>query len=180
MTAETESDTPVTTTGERSMKHPARKSIGFQLMLAARLHRTRSALMLAEIGLFPGQEQALQVLAQHPEGMTMGELSRILHVRPPTASKTIARLTTQKLVERDGNAPDGRVVRVKLTELGSEKLSRIEDMTAALEAELVELFDGKDGKRLRKYLRRIARHLGDTTVIAGEGELPADEMDDDE
>ena len=62
------------------------------------------AMLLGEIGLFPGQEQALQVLAQHDNGMTMGELSRTLHVRPPTASKTIARLTAQGL-EPAGNSP---------------------------------------------------------------------------
>jgi DNA-binding MarR family transcriptional regulator len=142
------------------MKDPGRKSIAFQLMLAARLHRTRTATMLAEIGLFPGQEQALQMLARHPDGMTMGDLSRMLHVRPPTASKTIARLTAQNLVERESNTPDGRVVRVTLTEQGREKLARIDAMTETLEAELGALFDRKDAKRLRKALRRIVRHLG--------------------
>ena len=163
------------------MKHPGRKSIAFQLMLAARLHRTRTAMMLAEIGLFPGQEQALQVLAQHADGMTMGELSRTLHVRPPTASKTIARLTAQNLVERESNTPDGRVVRVALTELGKEKLARIDAMTEELEEELNDLFDSKDAKRLRKALRRIVKHLGgqqDPESVAAT--LGDDEADEDE
>lgn len=143
------------------MKHPGRKSIGFQLVLAARLHRTRMAMLLDEIGLFPGQEQALQVLAEHETGMTMGELSRTLRVRPPTASKTIARLSAQKLVGREGNSPDGRVVRVGLTDLGREKLERIGAVTDQLEAELSDLFDSKDAKRLRKSLRRITKQLGE-------------------
>lgn len=161
------------------MKHPGRKSIGFQLVLAARLHRTRMAILLGEIGLFPGQEQALQILAQHDEGMTMGELSRTLHVRPPTASKTIARLTAQGLVERENNAPDGRVVHVKITDLGREKLARIDQATDQLEAELTELFDTKDSKRLRKALRRIAKHLG-ATVDPDNPRLAEDDGDDDE
>jgi len=81
------------------MKHPSRKSLGFQLMLTARLHRTRMAMLLGETGLFAGQEQALQVLAAN-DGATMGDLSRVLRVRPPTVSKTIARLSAQGLVER--------------------------------------------------------------------------------
>ena len=163
------------------MKHPGRKSIGFQLVLAARLHRTRMAMLLDEIGLFPGQEQALQVLAQHENGMTMGELSRTLHVRPPTASKTIARLNAQGLVEREGNSPDGRVVRVSLTPLGREKLERIDQVTDQLEGELVDLFDNKDARRLRKSLRRIAKQLGEQ--IDPETESPAfvdDDAEDDE
>lgn len=144
------------------MKHPGRKSIGFQLVLAARLHRTRMAMLLGEIGLFPGQEQALQALAQHEDGMTMGDLSRTLHVRPPTASKTIARLAAQALVERESSSPDGRVVRVGLTDLGREKLERIDTATEQLEKELGDLFDNKESKRLRKALRRIAQQLGES------------------
>lgn len=147
--------------GSAVLKHPGRKSIGFQLVLAARLHRTRMAILLDEIGLFPGQEHALQILAQYDEGMSMGDLSRALHVRPPTASKTITRLAGQGLVERDGASPDGRVVRVKLTEAGREKLKRIEEATEQLESELVALFDNKEARRLRKSLRRISRQLGE-------------------
>lgn len=162
------------------VKHPGRKSIGFQLMLAARLHRTRMAILLDEIGLFPGQEQALQVLAQNKAGMTMGELSRTLHVRPPTTSKTIARLAAQDLVERDTNSNDGRVVRVKLTANGLEKLARIDVATAQIEGEMSELFDQKDAKRLRKSLRRIAKKLGETVDPHGDHDMLADEEGDDE
>lgn len=163
------------------MKHPGRKSIGFQLGLAARLHRTRMAMLLDGIGLFPGQEHALQVLAQNKEAMSMGDLSRTLHVRPPTASKTIARLTAQGLVERDGAAPDGRVVRVKLTEAGEEKLLLIDAATAELEEELADLFDAKDTRRLRKALRRISRHLGKEVAqeidALGDEEIDSDNED---
>lgn len=163
------------------MKHPGRKSIGFQLVLAARLHRTRMATLLGEIGLFPGQEQALQVLAQHTDGLSMGDLSRTLHVRPPTASKTIARLAAQGLVERDARGDDGRVVKVRLTATGIEKLERIEMATVQLEAELAELFDNKEAKRLRKSLRRIARQLGDQAEPDSDAEsLVDDEADETE
>lgn len=161
------------------MKHPGRKSIGFQLMLAARLHRTRMATLLGEIGLFPGQEQALQILAQNPEGMSMGDLSRTLHVRPPTASKTIARLSAQGLVEREGKAADGRIVRVRLTAAGVEKLARIDAATEQLESEVADLFDSKEAKRLRKALRRITKQLGDHLDPEQDGESMADEDADD-
>ncbi len=133
------------------------------------------AMLLGEIGLFPGQEQALQILAQSKTGMTMGELSRTLHVRPPTASKTIARLAAQGLVERDGNSPDGRVVRVLLTEIGQDKLARIDAATDQLEGELTDLFDSKESKRFRKALRKIAKQLGETVDPDADPDTLADE-----
>lgn len=162
------------------MKHPGRKAIGYQLVLAARLHRTRLAMLLDEIGLFPGQEQALQVLSQQENGMTMGDLSRSLHVRPPTASKTVARLASQGLVERESNSPDGRVVRVKLTEAGRERLNAVAGAVEKLESELVDLFDNKEAKRLRKALRRLTRKLGDMVDPEGEAYVLADEDAEDE
>lgn len=163
------------------MKHPGRKSIGFQLVLAARLHRTRMATLLGEIGLFPGQEQALQILAQNRDGMSMGDLSRTLHVRPPTASKTIARLAAQGLVEREAKSADGRVVRVRLTEAGIDKLEKIDAATLQLEAEISDIFDSKEAKRLRKSLRRITRQLGDQLDPDQEAEaLAEDEADETE
>lgn len=140
------------------MKHPARKSIGFQLMLAARLYRTRMALLLDDLGLFPGQEQTLQVLAAS-DGATMGELSRVLRVRPPTVSKTIARLTTQGLVERKMSVDDARVVRVHLTPAGHERLQRLDQVVEAIEAELQEILDDKEARRIRKLLRRVTKGL---------------------
>lgn len=53
------------------------------------------------------------------------------------------------------------MVRVRLSEAGREKLLHIDEVTAGLEAELAELFDGKEAKRLRKALRRLSRHLGE-------------------
>lgn len=139
------------------------------------------AMLLGEIGLFPGQEQALQVLAQNQSNMTMGELSRTLHVRPPTASKTIARLAAQGLVERDSSSPDGRVVRVRLTEIGAEKLAKVDAATDQLESELADLFDGKESKRLRKFLRRITRQLGETIDPDSDpGPLGDDDLDPDD
>lgn len=135
------------------MKHPARKSIGFQLRLAARLHRTRMAEMLHSIDLFPGQDQALQALEAGET--TMGDLARALRIRPPTASKTIARLIHQGLVSRQTKPGDGRIVTIRLTEHGQSKLEYINAMTQALETEIALILEEKEVKRLRKSLRRI-------------------------
>lgn len=144
-------------------KSPYAKTIGYELVHVARLHRARAAQLLTELGLFPGQEQVLTLLAAE-NGRTMGDLAATLRVRPPTASKTVARLAAQGLVERRTTNGDGRVVRVELTEEGRRRAESVDTVWAALENEAVDGLDGKDRKRLKKLLRKmgknVAGHLG--------------------
>lgn len=156
------------------------RTIGHYLVLAARLHRLRASQLLSSIGLFPGQDSVLQVLAGAKD-MAMGDLAEALQVRPPTASKTIARLAAQGLVVRSSSEGDGRVVRVALTDAGRALTDRIGELNAALEAELVARLDGKDKKRLRKLLRKAASALGELTGSAPLPEEAADaEKDEDD
>jgi DNA-binding MarR family transcriptional regulator len=155
---------------DASVKDAYVKTVGYRLNHTARLQRARAAKLLAGLGLFPGQETVLKLLAEH-DGRTMGDLAGALRVRPPTASKTIARLTAQGLVERRTSNGDGRLVRVHLTDTGRERANAIDGIWHALEQEMVDGLDGKDRKRLRKLLRRIERNLA--------GRLGTEPQDDD-
>jgi DNA-binding MarR family transcriptional regulator len=148
------------------MNNPYAKTVGFELLHAARLHRARSAQLLGEIGLFPGQEQVLTLLAE--DERTMGDLATSLRVRPPTASKTIARLSAQGLVERRGSNGDGRTVRVGLTEEGRMRATAVEAVWRALEAEAVAGLDPKDRKRLRKLLRKLGQNVSSRSPAVGQ------------
>ncbi|MBZ6077422.1 MarR family winged helix-turn-helix transcriptional regulator [Microvirga puerhi] len=147
---------------DTDIRHPGVKSVGWSLVQAARLHRSRTGDKLSDLGLFAGQEQVLQALS-HSGPMTMGDLAVILRVRPPTASKTISRLASLKLVERHTEPGDARVVRVKLTREGKKKASAINALWDEVENELLAGFDNKDRKRLRKLLRRAAKNLASIT-----------------
>jgi DNA-binding MarR family transcriptional regulator len=151
------------------MRHPASKTIGYQLIHVARLHRARTARLLEAVGLFPGQEQVFEALSGH-DGMTMSELAEILRVRPPTASKTIARLSLQGLVERKATDGDGRVVRVALTVAGRDKAKVIEGLALDIETEVTANLDGKDRRRLRKLLKRVERGLKESLGTRGEAD----------
>jgi DNA-binding MarR family transcriptional regulator len=165
-------------TTERPMKHPGEKSVGWALVHAARLHRGRMGDKLGALGLFAGQEQVLQALAA-PGLMTMGELAAVLRVRPPTASKTVSRLAAIGLVERQPEPDDARVVRVKLTADGLAKAAAIERLWDEVERELLDGFDGKDRKRLRKLLRKVAQNLAEAAGADARGlEGPDDDMED--
>lgn len=164
---------------DKDVKHPGVKSVGWALVQASRLHRSRTGDKLSELGLFAGQEQVLQALA-NTGPMTMGELAAILRVRPPTASKTVSRLSALKLVERHTEPGDARVVRVKLTKDGKRKAAAIVAIWDEVEAELLEGFDPKDRKRLRKLLRKAAKNLARITGADQSGfEVePDDELDE--
>lgn len=140
------------------MKDPIAKTIGYRLTHTARLQKALSARLLSELGLFPGQESVLKLLIEQ-DGRTMGDLANALRVRPPTASKTIARLTTQGLVERRAMDGDGRLVRVFLTAAGRDRGGSIDKIWDTLEGEMVAGLDGKDRKRLRKLLRKVEKNL---------------------
>jgi DNA-binding MarR family transcriptional regulator len=165
-------------TAEPVLKHPGAKSVGWALVQAARLHRSRMGDKLASLGLFAGQEQVLQALAV--EGMmTMGELASILRVRPPTASKTVSRLAALGLVERQAEPDDARIVRVRLTPEGQAKAVAIETLWDDVEDEMLDGFDPKDRKRLRKLLRKVARNLADATGADARGlESGDDDLDE--
>lgn len=152
------------------MKHPAEKSLGWILVQTARAHRSRVGARLSEIGLYAGQEQALQALASSGP-LTMGDLASFLHVRPPTASKTVSRLTDLGLIERMEEHRDGRVVRVKLTGKGLSKAQEIDRICAELEIELLAGFDLKDRKKLRKLLQRVVCNLGQSRASESDIDL---------
>ena len=158
---------PAARDAARRARPPGAKSVGWALVQAARLHRARVGDRLAALGLFAGQEQVVQALAA-AGSMTMGDLAATLRVRPPTASKTITRLAALGFVERRAEAGDGRVVRVRLTEAGLAKAAAIERIWDEVEAELLDGFENKERRRLRKLLRKVARTLADAAGVTGQ------------
>lgn len=163
----------------KRLRPPGAKSVGWALVQAARMHRGRIGDRLAALGLFAGQEQVVQALAAAGT-MTMGDLAATLRVRPPTASKTISRLAALGFVERRAEAGDGRIVRVRLTETGLAKAAAIERIWDDVEAELLDGFDGKEKRRLRKLLRKAARNLAEVSGVTGHEVEGDSEMDEDE
>lgn len=157
------------------MKDGFDKSIGHRLHHAARLQRALAARRLQDLGLFPGQETALKLLAES-DGRTMTELAAALRVRPPTASKTVGRLSAQGLLERRASDGDARLVRVHLTDEGRSRAGAIDGIWESLEDVIVTGLDGKDRKRLRKLLRKIEKNLSSQLGTVNESE-PDDEVE---
>ncbi len=110
------------------------------------------------IGLHPGQELVLKVLAD-TDGRTMSQLALALGVQPPTVTKMVTRLSTQGYVRRQVSDTDGRLARVYLTDKGREIVEAVDKAWKRLEREAMTGLDDKDRKKLRKLLRQVEKNL---------------------
>lgn len=135
-----------------------KKSITFRLVQAAKAQRARSGSHLMRIGLHPGQELVLKVLADS-DGRTMSQLALALGVQPPTVTKMVTRLSSQGYVLRKVSDTDGRLARVFLTDEGRELVVFVDKAWKRLEREAMSGLDDKDRKKLRKLLREVEKNL---------------------
>jgi DNA-binding MarR family transcriptional regulator len=87
-------------------------------------------------GIGPAQLSALSVLV-FGGPRTLGELAAAEQVRPPTMTRIVQALAQAALVRREGDAHDGRVVRLSATAKGRRvmqkaRVRRIENLAALL------------------------------------------------
>jgi len=135
-----------------------KKSVTFRLVQASKALRSRSGSHLMRIGLHPGQELVLKVLAD-ADGRTMSQLALALGVQPPTVTKMVTRLSAQGYVRRQVSDTDGRLARVYLTETGRALVESVDKSWKRLEREAMAGLDDKDRKKLRKLLRQVEKNL---------------------
>jgi MarR family transcriptional regulator, transcriptional regulator for hemolysin len=98
----------------------------------SKLYRAAKARRLAALGLHPGQDVLLWLLAQEPDGMTVSELAARLGVEPPTATRSLARLESGGWFRREPVATDRRQVRIVVTDAGHRLVPDIERAWAQL------------------------------------------------
>ena len=78
-------------------------------------------------------------LERHPDGLTMGELSRRMMVTGGNITTIVDQLEKEKLVVREVGVNDRRSFTVKLTQAGRDAFA---DMAIAHEAWVADLFQG--------------------------------------
>lgn len=153
-----------------------KKSVTFRLVQAAKAQRARSGSHLTRIGLHPGQELVLKVLAD-TDGRTMSQLALALGVQPPTVTKMVTRLSAQGYVRRQVSDTDGRLARVYLTDEGRVLIESVDRAWKRLEREAMAGLDDKDRKKLRKLLRQVEKNLSLSLDEDPEHEIEADADD---
>jgi DNA-binding MarR family transcriptional regulator len=129
--------------------------VTFELLQAARAYRVRSAKLLARVGLYPGQDALLKLLAERGR-MTMGEAAAALSIQPPTVTKMVNRLSAAGLVQTEVVDRDRRKISISMTERAREKIDEIDAIWRELE---VEALDQLEPHQLRSQLSTITRNL---------------------
>jgi DNA-binding MarR family transcriptional regulator len=109
----------------------------------SKLYRAAMARKLAALGVHPGQDVLLWLLAQEREGMTVSELAARLGIEPPTATRSLARLESGGWFRREPVPTDRRQVRIVVTDAGRKLAPDIERAWAELAEETMGDVDGE-------------------------------------
>ena len=110
--------------------------------------------------LTPSQASALSSL-ERLGPMTLGELSAVEGVRPPTLTKIVAALEEQGLVARQTDPKDRRVARVAATPAGAALLARARSTTDAYLASRLAALPAEDVAALARAVEVVERLLED-------------------
>lgn len=128
------------------------------LIAAARAHRRQTAAALAPLGLHPGQDLLLSILAKRG-GATQVQLARILGVEPPTIAKMVGRLEAGGFAERTADPRDARAKIVTLTEQGRDAAVAVERAWSRLSERTVADLSAEESAELARLLMRVAASL---------------------
>lgn len=102
-----------------------RTLLSFRVALRGFLHWSEA--QAATVGLSPAQHQLLVAVRGHPggEGPTITDVANYLFVRHHSAIGLVERTAALGLVERVDDPDDQRLVRVRLTPLGHERVESL-------------------------------------------------------
>lgn len=124
------------------------------LLSLAKSSRAFLTLLLAEIGLHPGQDQLLQSLAPG-DTISVSVLADQLAVRPSTVSKMLDRLIERDLVKRTASSQDARRTLVTLTTEGVKAKRAVQGIWDRLEAELRSSFSEAEFEAQMQMLGKV-------------------------
>lgn len=125
-----------------------------------RAHRQLAGELLAEVGLYPGQEFLLFQLWQQ-DGLTQRELANRLGIEPPTVTKMLQRMEQTGLIRREPDPADARLSRVSLTDHGRAQRAEIERIWTTLESRTVANLTQAEQNTLRVLLKKVRSSLRD-------------------
>ena len=123
------------------------------------VEREISARLRERFGVTLARFDLMAQLSAAPEGVTMGELTRRLLVSGGNTTGLVERLRKEGLAEREVDALDRRIYRVRLTRAGR---TLFEQMAEEHEAWVNQIFEGLDAAELRQatdLVDRLRRRL---------------------
>jgi DNA-binding MarR family transcriptional regulator len=115
---------------------------------------------LAQAHLTTPQFLVLNLLDAYP-GASGAELARTAQLTPQTMNLIVRKLERDRLVERIEHETHGRVLRLKLTGKGTERLRLAKTLSGKIERRILALVDSTTERKLRRWLVDVALALGD-------------------
>ncbi|NQX47080.1 MarR family transcriptional regulator [Paenibacillus tritici] len=94
-------------------------------------------------------------------GLKVSEISRFLGLSPPTVTQLINSLEAKQMVERQADASDRRVVRIKLTEQGKIITRKARDHMDATLNKMVEYLGEEESDQLAELLGKVYTFMED-------------------
>ena len=107
------------------------------------------------------QYHLLEPLLAAEEPLGVGELACAAGVSAPTATRMLAGLERDELVERRGCTRDRRVVRIALTDEGAERMTRKRDRIERRHEELFRSLEPGERAQAARLLERLAAAIED-------------------
>lgn len=127
------------------------------------MHRYSSANFkkFMELGIHPGQLPVLKTV-QENEGISLRELAKRLHVKPPTVTVTVKRMERAGLLCKKSDTEDLRISRIYLTEKGKSISAGVIAQMEENERILTRGFSEEELQTLRDFFERMIENLAQT------------------
>ena len=106
----------------------------------------------------PAVERTLAALNLN-DGLSSGELCEALGVRPSSLSELIDRMEKHGLVQRSIDEQDKRIVRITLTEKGSEIAAKIAERVSSRKTEVEACFEDGEAEQFCALADKLSKHL---------------------
>lgn len=121
--------------------------------------------MLARLGVTAPQRAVLRMASRH-DGITPGELSRLLHTHPSTLTGVLRRLEGLGLIYRTGDPSDARKMRLHVQPSGEAICNRTDGTVESALRRAVERMNGAQVEALISALAIVAEELENTARSA--------------
>lgn len=102
-------------------------------------------------------------LARHPEGLKMGELSKLMMVSGGNITAITDQLEKDKLVERVTPEGDRRAWKVRLTDKGQEQFGKMASIHETWIVDLMSGLDSEEQQQLHNLLGKLKHTVREVT-----------------
>lgn len=128
----------------------------FPILMREIMKREDSPLTRGMIS-FP-QMVALDHLSRHSK-VKMSELARVLSIKMSSATSLVDRLITQRMLTREGDAEDRRIVWIKLSLRGRKAVQRIIQQKSRAISDIFSILTDLEREQYLRVLLKIHNHL---------------------